>query len=121
MRRGRKSDAEVRFELLTWGAILVSGSLLFYFFYPTMPSLIILIPGIILCASTIYQDLQFDWKVTWLDYTVGGVAVATGLAGLLNTLFGDRFHLNWLVITILELGGILIIKALYDPSPRMND
>jgi hypothetical protein len=36
MLRGRKTDAELRFELLTWGAVLISGAILYVVFRDTL-------------------------------------------------------------------------------------
>ena len=36
----------------------------------------------------------------------------------MNSLVGTQMRLPWLVIAAIELGLVLIVKALYDPSPR---
>ncbi|GEM_PF-851522 len=118
MLRGNKTDEEIRFELLTWGAVLVTAAALYVLFYPLLPSLMLFIPGLILLGSALYQDLQLGWKAGWLTYALAILAVATGLAGIVNTLLGEVVRLPWLIIAAVELGAILIAKALYDPNPR---
>jgi hypothetical protein len=117
MLRGNKSTGEVRFELITWGAVLITASILYVLFRDTLPSLMLFIPGLILLGSTIFQDVQLGWKAGWLNYALSILAVATGLAGIVNTLLGEVIHLQWLVVAVVELGAILIAKALYDPNP----
>lgn len=118
MLRGRKTDAELRFELLTWGAVLILGAVLYVVFRDTLPSLMLFIPGLILLGSALFQDIQMGWKAGWLIYVLAILAVATGLAGIINTLLRPGNELPWLVVAIVELGAILVAKALYDPNPR---
>jgi hypothetical protein len=118
MLRGNKSDAEIRFELLTWGAVLVTAAALYVVFNTTLPSLMLFIPGLILLGSALYQDLQMGWKAGWLIYALAILAVATGLAGIVNSLLGEALKLPWLIVATVELGAILIAKALYDPNPH---
>lgn len=116
---GRKSEEEVRFELLTWGVILVAAAVMYVLFRTTLPSLMLFIPGLILLGSAIFQDLQPDWRAGWPTYLLAIFAVGIGLAGIVNSLLGEVVKLPpalWLVITATELGAILIAKALYDPS-----
>ncbi len=112
-----KTTEEIQFELLTWGAVLISAAVLYVLFKDTLPSLMLFIPGLILLGSALFQDLQLGWKAGWLNYGLAIIAVATGLAGVVNTLLGGA-ELPWLIIAIVELGAILIAKALYDPNPR---
>jgi apolipoprotein N-acyltransferase len=118
MLRGNKSTGELRFELLMLGIILVTAAVL-YVVFPNLRSLMLFIPGLILLGSAIYQDMQPDWKAGWLTYALAILMVATGLAWLVNTLLGSAVQLNWIVIAAVELGAILIAKALYDPTPRV--
>jgi hypothetical protein len=114
---GRKSVAELRFELLVWGVILVAIGVIYVTLYDVLPSLILFIPGLILLGAAIYQDMQPDWHAGWHTYALAIVVVATGLGGIVSTLLSD-VDLPWLVIAIVELGVVLIAKAVYDPSPR---
>lgn len=116
MFRGNRSSEEVRFDLLTWGAILISGAVLYVLFKDTLPSLMLFFPGMILLGSTIYQDLQKGWRAGFLNYAMAILAVGTGLAGLVNDLVIGA-NISWLIVSIVEFGAILIVKALYDPSP----
>jgi len=116
MLKGNKSDSETRFELLIIGLVLVTAAALYVVFRRTLPSLILFIPGLILLGGTIFQDMQPDWKAGWLTYLLAIVIVATGLAGLVNSLLKTGVNLPWLIIAIVELGAVLIAKALYDPS-----
>jgi hypothetical protein len=120
MLRGNKSTGEVRFELITWGAVLITASILYVLFKNTLPSLMLFIPGLILLGSTIFQDVQMGWKAGWLNYALSILAVATGLAGVVNTILGEVIQLQWPVIAAIELGAILIAKALYDPNPSAS-
>jgi hypothetical protein len=118
MLRGNKSSGEIRFELLTWGAVLLTGSVMYLLFKDTpLESMILFIPGLILLGSTLYQDIQLGWKAGWLNYALAILAVASGLGGIINgvTIGAD---IPWLIIAVAELGAILIAKALYDPNPR---
>lgn len=118
MLRGRKPESELRFELLTWGLVLVTAAVLYVTLFPVLPALILFIPGLILLGATIFQDIQPDWHASWLTYALAIIVVATGLAGLLNSMLGELIKLPWLVIAVVELGAVLIVKALYDPTPR---
>jgi hypothetical protein len=118
MLQGHKSTGELRFEFLLLGIVLVVAAVLYVILPDDLRSLMLFIPGLILLGSAIYQDMQPDWKAGWLMYVLAILMVATGLAGLVNTLMGGTVRLNWLVVAIVELGAILIAKALYDPTPR---
>jgi hypothetical protein len=120
MLRGNKSTGEVRFELITWGAVLITASILYVLFKDSLPSLMLFIPGLILLGSTIFQDIQMGWKAGWVNYALSILAVATGLAGIVNTLMGEIIRLPWLIVAAIELGAILIAKALYDPNPSAS-
>lgn len=116
-----KSDAETRFELVTWGVILVTAAVCYVLFRHTMPSLMLFFPGLVLMGSALFQDMQADWRAGWPTYIVSGLAVAVGLAGLVTQLLGSRFQLPpllWVVFTAVELGVLFVVKALYDPTPR---
>jgi hypothetical protein len=116
MLRGKRSPEETRFDLFTWGAILISAAILYLLFKDTLPSVMVFIPGLILLGSTIFQDLQDDWHAGWLNYAMAILAVGTGLAGIVNDLVGGA-EISWIIVAIVEFGAILIVKALYDPSP----
>lgn len=118
MLRGKKPESEIRFELFTWGVILITAAVIYLTVYPILPGLILFIPGLILLGSAIFQDMQPDWRVGWLTYAVAILVVATGLAWVMNSLVGTAMRLPWLVVAIIELGLVLIVKAIYDPSPR---
>jgi hypothetical protein len=117
MLRGRKSTEELRFELLIWGIILITGAVIYVTVYDVLPSLILVIPGLILLGAAIFQDMQADWHAGWPVYVLAILVVATGLAALVNDLTAQR-QVPWLVIAIVELGAIFIVKAVYDPTPR---
>lgn len=119
MLQGNKSTGEVRFEFLLLGIMLVVAAVLYVILPENLHSLMLFIPGLILLGSAIYQDMQPDWKAGWLTYALAILMVATGLAGVVNALFGNAIRLNWVVVAVVELGAILIAKALYDPSPRV--
>ena len=120
MLRGSKPEEEVRFELLTWGLILITAAVMYVLFRKSIPALMLFFPGLILLGSAIVQDMQAEWKAGWPTYLLAIFAVGFGLAGVVNTFMGDVVKLPpalWLVITIVELGAILVAKAIYDPSP----
>lgn len=119
MLRGTKSTGEVRFELVIVGAVLIAAALLYLAFFQTLPGLMFFFPGLILLGGAIYQDLQPDWKAGWLTYVLAILLVATGLGSIINTVLGSVVKVNWLIIAVVELGIILIFKALYDPNPRV--
>ena len=58
--------------------------------------------------------------IGWLLYALGvrPFAGRPGMAWVMNSLVGTQMRLPWLVIAAIELGLVLIVKALYDPSPR---
>jgi hypothetical protein len=116
MLRGNKSQDELRFEILTWGLILVSAAVCWAVFRAFLPSMIIFVPGLILLGSAIFQDMQPDWQAGWFTYVLAALVVATGLAGIINSLLGEIVRVPWLIIAIMELGAVLIAKALYDPK-----
>lgn len=118
MLRGSKTEGELRFELFTWGLILLTGAIIYVTVFPTLPGLILFIPGLILLGAAIFQDMQPDWHVGWLTYLLAIIIVATGLAWVVNSLLGAAVNIPWLIIAVVELGAILIAKALYDPTPR---
>lgn len=124
MFRGRKSEIEVRYELFTWGAMLLVAALMYVIFKNSEAlglGTMLFFPGLILLGSSIYQDMQPDWKAGWLSYALAIILVATGLAGIVNRIFsltGQASTLSWIVIAAVELGAVLIAKALYDPNPR---
>src|SRR5215208_4701848 len=121
MLRGKKSTGEIRFELITWGAILISGAIMYVMFRGTsLESLILFIPGLVLLGSTLYQDIQLGWKAGWLGYALSVLAVAVGLAGVINGVMGGP-AVPWLIVALVIMGAILIAKALYDPNPTMRD
>lgn len=117
MLRGKKSTGEIRFELLTWGAVLIAVSICYVLFNGTpLAPMMLFIPGLILLGSTLFQDIQMGWKAGWLNYALSILAVGTGLAGIVNGVLGGP-RLPWVIVVAVELGAILIAKALYDPSP----
>lgn len=118
MLRGQKPESELRFELFTWGLVLITAAILYITLFPVLPSLMLFIPGLILLGSAIFQDMQPDWHAGWFTYVLAIMVVATGLAGIINTLLGEVIRLPWLVIAVVELGAVLVAKALYDPNPR---
>jgi hypothetical protein len=121
MLRGKKSSGEIRFELITWGAILITGAIMYVMFRGTsLESLILFIPGLVLLGSTLYQDIQLGWKAGWLGYALSVLAVAVGLAGVINGVMGGP-AVPWLIVALVIMGAILIAKALYDPNPTMRD
>lgn len=120
MLRGNKSTGELRFEFLVLGLALVSAAVLYVIVPDNLRALMLFIPGLILLGAAIYQDLQPDWKAGWVTYALAILLVATGLAGVVNALLNNAVPLNWLVIAVVELGAILIVKALYDPTPRSS-
>lgn len=121
MLRGKKSSGEIRFELITWGAILITGAIMYVMFRGTsLESLILFIPGLVLLGSTLYQDIQLGWKAGWLGYALSVLAVAVGLAGVINGVMGGP-TVPWLIVALVIMGAILIAKALYDPNPTMRD
>lgn len=119
MLRGNKSTGELRFEFLVLGITLVTTAVLYVILPDDLRSLMLFIPGLILLGSAIYQDMQVDWKAGWLTYALAILLVATGLAGVVNALLDNAVRLNWIVIAVVELGAILIVKALYDPTPHI--
>jgi uncharacterized membrane protein HdeD (DUF308 family) len=118
MLRGTKPSGEVRFELVTTGSVLVTAAVLYVTAYSFLPGLMLFFPGLILLGGAIYQDMQPEWTAGWLTYLVAILLVATGLASIVNTLLGNVIQLNWIVIAVVELGVLLILKALYDPNPK---
>jgi hypothetical protein len=121
MFKGNKSEAELRFELLIWGIILMTAAVIYVTLSNVLPALILFIPGLILLGATIFQDMQPDWTAGWFAYLLSIIVVATGLVGVINTLLGDVVSMPkgmWLVIAIVELGAVFVAKALYDPNPR---
>ena len=116
MLKGNKTEGETRFELLIMGLVLVAAAALYVLFHKTLPSLILFIPGLILLGGAIFQDMQPDWKAGWITYLLAILIVATGLAGIVNSLLNTGVKLPWLIVAIVELGAVLIAKALYDPS-----
>ena len=119
MLRGNKSDSELRFELFTWGAMILAAAMVYAVVGNDKPvsGLVLFLPGMIMLGSALFQDMQSDWKSSWLTYVLATVMVATGLAGIVNGFFGER-TLQWWLIAVVELGAILIVKAVYDPTPR---
>ncbi|HLV44069.1 MAG TPA: hypothetical protein VKY39_03880 [Aggregatilineales bacterium] len=118
MLRGNKPEGELRFELFTWGLVLVVGAIIYVTLHPILPGLLLFIPGLILLGSAIYQDMQPGWTTGWLTYLLAIIIVATGLAWLIDSLLGPAIRVPWLIIAAVELGALLIAKALYDPPPR---
>ena len=120
MLRGTKSDAELRFEFLTLGVVLISAAVCWLLFRDSFPSLILFVPGLVVIGSAIFQDMQPDWKAGWITYILAGLVVATGLAGLINQILGDVIDIKvqWWIIAVVELGALFIAKALYDPNIR---
>jgi hypothetical protein len=118
MLRGNKSSGELRFELIILGTVLVAAAMLYVGFYSFLPGLMFFFPGLILLGGAIYQDMQPDWKAGWITYALAILLTATGLASLVNSILGNVLTLNWFVIAVVELGVIMIVKALYDPNPR---
>ena len=112
-----KSEAELRFELLTWGIVLVTVGIIYITLYDILPSLILFIPGLILLGAAVFQDMQEGWRAGWMTYVLAIIIVATGLAGIVNDLLSG-VDLNWVVIAVIEFGIVLVAKALYDPTPR---
>ena len=117
MLRENKSEQELRFELLLIGLVLISGAMMYVIFWRTsLRPMLLFIPGLILLGGVIYQDLQVNWHSGWLMYVLAIIVVATGLAGIVNNLLGGYAEIPWLIIAIVELGAILLAKALYDPT-----
>lgn len=120
MLRGKKQEDEVRFELLTWGAALLAAAAIRVVFPKDslLEPLVLFIPGLILLGAAIFQDMQPDWKAGWPTYTLAILIVATGLTGVINNLRTEPVNINWFIIVVVELGAVLVAKALYDPNPR---
>ncbi len=115
MLRGNKNEIEFRFELLTWGIVLLSGAAMWILFRQVFPSLVLFVPGLVLLGSAIFQDMQTDMQAGWFAYALAIIVVAIGLAGIVNTLFENVVNVNWLILTIVILGAVFVAKALYDP------
>ncbi len=118
MLRGTKSSGEVRFELVVIGSVLIVAAVLYVTTFSSLPGLMLFFPGLIMLGGAIYQDMQPEWKAGWLTYVVAILLVATGLTSIVNTMLGNLLKLDWLVVAIVELGVLLILKALYDPTPK---
>ena len=118
MLRGTKSSGEVRFELVLTGAILLTAAVIYVVAFKSLPGLMLFLPGLILLGGAIYQDMQPGWKAGWLTYVLAVILVATGLAWIVNTVLAEFIHLDWFIIAAVELGVLLILKALYDPTPK---
>lgn len=118
MLRGNKTEVELRFELLTWGLILLTVVFCWVLFRESLPSLMLFVPGLILFGSALFQDMQPDWTAGWLTYILSTIVVATGFVGIVNTLFEtvEVAPYLWLIIAIVQLGVVLVVKALYDPK-----
>lgn len=118
MLRGTKSSGEVRFELVLTGAILLTAAVVYVVAFSWLPGLMLFLPGLMLLGGAIYQDMQPGWKAGWLTYLIAVILVATGLAWIVNTVLKGVINLNWIVVAAVELGVLLILKALYDPTPK---
>jgi len=113
-----KSPGETRFELVITGSVLLTAAVLFVTTYSYMPGFMLFFPGLILLGGAIYQSIQPGWKAGWLTYLVAVLLVATGLASIVNRLLGEVIHLQWYIVAVVEMGILLILKALYDPNPN---
>jgi FtsH-binding integral membrane protein len=114
LRGSPKSDEEKRWELLTWGVILISVAVI-YAIAGRFNYLMLLVAGVILLLSTVYQDMREGWTVSWLTYALAILILGTGVAGVVNELAGGVVQIQWWVIVLVELGAVFIVKAFYDP------
>ena len=114
LRENPKSDEEKRWEWLTWGVVLISVAVI-YAITLSFNYLMLLVAGMILLLSAVYQDMREGWTVSWLTYALAIVVLGTGVAGVVNDLAGGVVNIPWWVVVLVELGAIFIVKAFYDP------
>ena len=114
LRESPKSQEEKRWELLTWGVILISVAVL-YAIMQRFGYLMLLVAGMILLLSTVYQDMREGWRVSWLTYALAILILGLGVAGVVNELAGEIVHIPAWVVILVTLGAVFIVKAFYDP------
>ncbi len=114
LRESPKSDEEKRWELLTWGVVLIAIAVL-YAIMGRFSYLMLLVAGTVLLLSAVYQDMREGWTVSWLTYALAILILGTGVAGVVNELAGDVVRIQWWVVVLVELGAVFIVKAFYDP------
>lgn len=115
-----KSDAEIRFELIIMGVMLVSAAILYLVFRNTpYVGSMFLIPGLIFLGSAIFQDLQEGWRSGWLAYALAIILISTGVVNIVNAVTGGQVSAGvWVMILAVEVGAVFIAKAIYDPNIR---
>jgi hypothetical protein len=120
MLNNNKSETEKRFELFISGLLLMTAAVCFILFWETsLRGMLLFMPGLILLGSAIFQDMQPGWFAGMVTYIFAALLVGTGLALLINALLGDVVPVPgwlWIMITIVELGAVMVAKALYDPT-----
>lgn len=114
LRESPKSQEEKRWELLTWGIVLICVAVI-YAIMQRFSYFMLLVAGTTLLLSTVYQDMREGWRVSWLTYALAIVILGTGVAGVVNELTGDIVQIKWWVVVLVELGAVFIVKAFYDP------
>ncbi|MGF1503633.1 MAG: hypothetical protein ACFB51_00605 [Anaerolineae bacterium] len=115
-----KSGQEKRFELLITGIFLITAAGTFAVVWRgPLRGLLLFLPGLVLLGGAIFQDLQPGWHAGAFTYILATLLVGTGLAAIFYTVLGDVIFVPgwlWVVVTIAELGAVLVAKALYDPT-----
>ena len=96
-----KSDAEIRAENLTFGLLVVAAGI-FAFTGRIFDPFALLIIGLILLGSAVYQTRQ-GWHVS---LTTWGLAILLTLGGLgLKVFLVAVLRVNWLAIGLVLIGG----------------
>jgi len=117
MLRAGKPEGEGRFELLTWGVVLLTGAILYVTANKAVPSLTLLLPGMLLLASLVYQDFRPGWHAGWASYVFAIMIVGIGFSSLINNVASPAIPMRWWITTIGLMGTVLILKAFWDPTP----
>jgi hypothetical protein len=107
----------LRYNLfLNWwplGLVFVSVAIIYLIVGPH--PIMLLVAGLILLLSSVYQDMRGGWQVSWLTYALAIFILGTGVAGTVNSLLGGIASLSvWVVILVL-LGIVIGVKVFWRP------
>ncbi|MEL6148629.1 MAG: hypothetical protein AAFV33_04735 [Chloroflexota bacterium] len=103
---GTVNPEETKVELITVGIVLII--LAFFLFGGLRDSLAMLVAGLVLLGSGVYQTQQ-GWHVSLVTWLLGIVLTLAGL-GLRLYLVGVM-RVNFVGITLLALGGYVLYSA----------
>ena len=102
-----KSDSELKIEAVTL-ALIVLAAALFLLIGRLFDPLSLLIVGVVLVGSAVYQT-QRGWHVSLVTWVLGGLLTLGGLG--LKIFLVAVLQVNWLAIGLVAVAGWMLYRV----------